>query len=517
MDKRKLRLGPLLPVFLVLVVWPATAQAHLKPQNGKKAISYQFMSRLTAAIVASCLYVFCATAETEEKPSSSAGADADADIPQSLWERETLTGDWGGVRSRLADKGLEFETTYTGEFLANVHGGARTGELYQGLLRSDLNLDIEKAGGWKGGVFHVSGLWIAGSEPNSRNDIAGMTGVMYLEPSNISAYDTVRLYELWLEQSFLEDRLSIRAGQIAVDERCHCSDYAGVFISWTHGWPAFMSALIPNGGPAYPVAGTGVMVTGRPHEQIELVAAVVDGDVEDQSTESRHGTHFGFGHGNGVLALFEAIWRCNYEKGATGLPGVFKIGAWFHSGDFDDLRFDTLGRSLEDDGTLSGLPSNGVARSHPDNGGVYFNVDQMLWREKADSDEGLGLYGRVAPWMPEDRNPVDFYVAGGVTYKGLLPTRDQDTFGVAASYVATSDGLRDRQRDANAIIALGGTPNTLGEGPVPDYEMALEITYQIVLTPWWSLQPDFQYIFHPGGSTALQDSVVLGLRTTISF
>jgi porin len=52
---------------------------------------------------------------------------------------------------------------------------------------------------------------------------------------------------------------------------------------------------------------------------------------------------------------------------------------------------------------------------------------------------------------------------------------------------------------------------------VPDYEMALEATYRIALTPWWTFQPDFQYIFHPGGSTALEDAIMVGLRTTVSF
>lgn len=33
MDKRKLRVGRLLPVFLVLVVWPATAQAHTQVEG----------------------------------------------------------------------------------------------------------------------------------------------------------------------------------------------------------------------------------------------------------------------------------------------------------------------------------------------------------------------------------------------------------------------------------------------------------------------------------------------------
>jgi len=54
-------------------------------------------------------------------------------------------------------------------------------------------------------------------------------------------------------------------------------------------------------------------------------------------------------------------------------------------------------------------------------------------------------------------------------------------------------------------------------GPIPDYEMTVEVTYQIVLAPWWSVQPDFQYIFHPGGSKALKDAVVVGLRTQIAF
>jgi porin len=462
--------------------------------------------------LAGCLGL--AAAEGDTVLSKSVGVSSST---PSLWDRETLTGDWGGARSRLAAKGVEFAAVYTGECLANVQGGARTGALYQGLVRMDANLDIEKAGGWEGGVFHASGLWIQGSEDNARNDIAGMTGEKFLEPSNISAFDTVRLYELWLEQSFLEERLSIRGGQLALDERLICSDYACVFIGATHGWPAFMSALIPSGGPAYPIAGTGVMVTGRPNEQFELMGVVVDGDVGDQSTESRSGTHFGMGHRNGVLALFEAVWRRNHEKGAIGLSGELKIGGWFHSGDFNDLRLDTLGRSLEDDGTLSGLASTGVARSHSGNGGFYFNVDQMLWREKTEGDEGLAFYCRAAPWMPEDRNPVEFYAAGGLTYKGLLPARDQDICGVAVSYVALSDRLKDLQRDANTITALGGTPNTLGNGPVPDYEMALEATYRIALTPWWTFQPDFQYIFHPGGSTALEDAIMVGLRTTVSF
>jgi len=472
---------------------------------------------LVSALAALLSSVTFAVSEPTKEKDTTTDGETTNETATSLWERDTLTGDWGGLRSRLASIGIEFETTYTGEFLANVRGGEKTGELYQGVVRSDLNLDIEKAGGWKGGAFHVSGLWIAGSEPNYRNDIAGLTGVQYLEPSNISAYDTVRLYQLWLEQRFLDDRLTIRGGQLALDDWLLCSDYACVFIGGTHGWPAFLSALIPNGGPAYPVAGTGAMVTGRPCENIEVMGAVVDGDVGDQTSESRHGTHFAFGGDHGVLAVLEVKWQYNHDEHATGLPGEVKIGGWFDSDYFDDLRYDTQGVSLEDDGTLSGQASNGEPRSHHYNGGVYFNIDQKLWREMLDSDEGLGAYCRIAPWLPQDINPADLYVAGGLVYQGILPSRDQDVVGVAVAYVEISDRLRGLQSDANTIVEAGGIPTTLEYGPLPDYEMALEVTYKVVLAPWWTIQPDFQYIFHPGGSPALKDAIVLGVRTTISF
>lgn len=53
----------------------------------------------------------------------------------------------------------------------------------------------------------------------------------------------------------------------------------------------------------------------------------------------------------------------------------------------------------------------------------------------------------------------------------------------------------------------------------------LELTYRVQLTGWWQLQPDFQYIFNPGGGIAnpavpshrIGDAAVLGLRTAITF
>ena len=436
---------------------------------------------------------------------------------KSFWERDTLTGDWGGLRSRWSDKGFDVGLEYTGEVLANTGGGVRRGELYQGLAKATLDISPEKFTGWRGAHFHASGLWIEGSEPNSRNDIAGMTGSAFSDPSNISAYDTIRLYELWLEQSFWGGKFSARAGQLALDDEFICDDYAGVFLNSAHGWSPFVAMSIPDGGQVFPVTGTGVRLAFNPTETLSFQAALADGDVHNQATDNRHGTHFGF-HGNeGLLGIFEVAFRSHQKRGDTGLPGCYKLGAWYHSGNFKDMSRDNLGRNLEDDGALSGFPSTGTPATHAGNGGLYFDACQMLWRKKPGADQGLGLYARVAPWLPGDRNPLDFYAAAGLNFKGLLPVREQDVFGLGISYARVSSSLGDAQNAANRVIAGGGTPNHLSAGPVPDYEMALEATYQINLSPWWLVQPDFQYIFHPGGSAAIQDAVVIGLRTKIVF
>jgi len=62
--------------------------------------------------------------------------------------------------------------------------------------------------------------------------------------------------------------------------------------------------------------------------------------------------------------------------------------------------------------------------------------------------------------------------------------------------------------------------------PVRDFEAALELTYQIQLADNWSVQPDLQYIVHPGGNIpnplvpctlAIPDALVLGVRTILKF
>jgi porin len=113
---------------------------------------------------------------------------------------------------------------------------------------------------------------------------------------------------------------------------------------------------------------------------------------------------------------------------------------------------------------------------------------------------------------------VDFYADAGVNFIGFWDKRPDDSLGVAASYLRISPQARENALD-KALFT---------QGPVEllSYEAAFELTYQAQVVPGFLVQPDFQYIFRPGGGTLnplnpatgrIPDAAVFGLRTLIKF
>jgi porin len=118
------------------------------------------------------------------------------------------------------------------------------------------------------------------------------------------------------------------------------------------------------------------------------------------------------------------------------------------------------------------------------------------------TDQGLGWFVRMG-FAPCDRNFVDYYFDSGLTYKGLIPGRDDDSIGVGFGYAQLSNGAQ------NSVADEGFNP--------AGAEMVIEATYQCQVTPWFIVQPDIQYILNPGGSTSLSNAFVLGGRCSIVF
>jgi porin len=113
-------------------------------------------------------------------------------------------------------------------------------------------------------------------------------------------------------------------------------------------------------------------------------------------------------------------------------------------------------------------------------------------------------------WAPPDRNLVQWSLDGGLVYRGLIPTRDWDVFGIAAAWMWMSEDVARAQRFINSLA-----PGTFSA--VVDYEGLFEVTYKAQMTAWWTLQPSVQWVAHPGGSAANRDAWAVILMTTLRF
>jgi porin len=425
-----------------------------------------------------------------------------------LWKRDKLTGDWGGARTELEKRGIDLSLVYIGEALDVASGGVSRGGTYEGRLDFTVTTDWEKLFGWTGAKAQVRAFQIHNVGHLNAADRVGSIA----DPSNIDAFNTTRLFTAWFQQEFGKVA-SIRVGQLAADDEFITSTTAGGLINGTFGWPGWTAANLPSGGPAYPLATPGVRLQVNPTDTISLLGAVFSGDPAGANCNdipqkcNRYGTTFSFS--GGAFWIGEAQYQVNQEKDAKGLAAAYKIGAWYHSGKFADERFgiDATGMTVP----LATDPDDTL--NHTGNWGVYGVLDQMIARG-AESSTSVFLRGGVSP---SDRNLVSWYLDGGVGFKGLLPGRADDTLTFGAAYISISKDAAAADQD---VLALNGPPY-----PTRSNETVFEVSYVAQIAPWWSIQPDLQYIARPGGgvpdpvdpSRTVGNALVVGVRTTITF
>jgi porin len=426
-----------------------------------------------------------------------------------------LLGDMWGLRTLLSQYGMSFALQETSEVLGNLTGGARQSFEYDGLTQMVLQLDTQRAFGWYGGTFNASALQIHGRNLSADNLLTLQTA------SGIEADRATRLWELWYDQKLLEeDRLDVRLGQQSLDQEFMVSQNALLFVNTMFGWPMLPSADLPGGGPAYPLSALGVRVRARPIDSWTVLAGVFNGspvrsNTGDPQMQNPSGTSFPLN--GGALALAEvqyaypSLGTMLYADQSEPLARVYKLGMWYDTERFGDQRFDNTGLSLADPA------STGIPRSHRGDFAIYAVADQMIWVDPAELDRTLNVFIRAMGTPLSDRNLIDFSLNAGITFHEPFLHRDDDTFGIGMGYTHVSG--RAAALDSDTAFFTGAFT------PVRSGETFIEVTYQYQATPWWQLQPTFQYIVNPGAGIAnpnaptqrVTGEAVIGLRTNILF
>jgi porin len=386
------------------------------------------------------------------------------------WNADTLTGDWGGVRTKLGGEGVILEVVLKADVLSNVSGGIKRGTKYMDNWDFKLNADADKLWGWNNTTAFLQLISNHGGKLNETH-VGSFMGVDNIEANT----NTTKLFHAWLERSFFDQKFSLLVGLYPVDSQFYVTDATGVFLHPTGGMAAEVAQTGVNGPSIFPTSSFGFRAMWQPTPKFYFQAALVDGVPGDPNNP--HGTHIRFDRGDGTLAIVETGLRPAEEI------SKYAVGTWRYTARFDDLV----------DTDALGNPARRVNR------GAYFLAEQTVFREKDDSSQGLALFFRYGV-ANGDVNTLDYSYSLGLRYKGLLPGRDQDEFGIGLT--RGHAGAKFRQAAAT---------------PLETNESALEITYRARVIRWLAIQPTLQRILNPGHDPALRNAWVAGARFEIAF
>lgn len=298
----------------------------------RKPLKTWFAAAMTSALC----FGLASTVKAEDEATSKNG------IPNPSIATSLPKGEDSAVRAALADKGITYGVNYIGEIWSNT-GGLDQSVLPGGRLEGVLDADLDKLFSLKGLTAHVNVYQYHGSGL-SRENLENLFAV-----SSIEALPGARLFELYVEQQ-VNDIVSVRLGQMAVDSEFLISASGSTFINGTFGWAGSVAANLPSGGMAYPLATPGVRFKLEPTKNVTVLAAMFNGDPagtddEERDPQDRNASGLIFPVNDPPFFIQELQFKYNNDKNATGLPGTIKVGAWQHTGDFEHLRLDAGGVS----------------------------------------------------------------------------------------------------------------------------------------------------------------------------
>lgn len=388
-----------------------------------------------------------------------------------------VVGGWSDRRSALEEKGVTFDFYYVTDLLGNPTGGLKQTTAGWGRLRGTMDVDFGKFTPAKGLTFHITGLWQFGSNLGAKiGTIANPSGL-------VSAHAT-RLDSWWFQQALFHDKLFLRAGQIGGQDFYGIQQYGAAFIAEPMDYA--LGNLFSDVYESFDPAGTPaveIRVVPSPHFYIK--SAILAGN-RDPYQQDTNGFHLRIANsGVGVSEVGFLVDPQESTKGSSTpqkpYPGLYRVGSVYNGGNFVD-------------------PATGLVISG--NYLIYFMANQAILRPEVGSNRGLDAFFTY-DWSPGDVNKVSTETTAGVRYTGLIPSRDQDSIGLGVIYSKIGDHY-------NQSLATQGLP-VLGS------EKMVELNYMFQATPWFVLQPVFQYYVDIGANPRLDNAAVLGFRTKIDF
>ncbi len=402
--------------------------------------------------------------------------------PTDLWTQETMTGDWGGTRSRWKEKGIELEFKLSNFVQGIASGGLNNDTEYNGKFEMEWKFDLGKVAGWK--------YWSSEIKTEFRFSGPALTGTGGINPSNtaaitpgadgqvvaITAFNFTRLIPKDLKKG---DLYAVSFGRFnlldLIDEDFFGGGGTERFMNIAQIGPLTVLREVPlvtNGASFAYVKG------GEPRFTFALL------DPNDHTLDPGIDDLFADG-----VTFYPGV---NFPVKYGGKSAKHSVGFAITTKKFSP--FDRIRQII-----IPGPELNPVELKRGSWSASYTFRQYLVERGHRD---GWGLFSTLSFSNP-DTSPMTKFFNVGLGGNGLFKSRNNDEFGVAYAFSDLSNELKDNIN----LLTLGN------RRPRPEHQF--EAFYNLHITPWLRLTGDLQIIrgVRPNFDTA----VVPGARLVMIF
>jgi len=402
---------------------------------------------------------------------------------------EELAEDWGGIRSVLGEKGVDFRIGYVSETATNVQGGAQELWRYADQWTFAAALDLQKLLGIDQAQFKITITDRNGRNLSADANLGSLQEVQEIYGRGQTWHWTQFSYD----QKYWNGMLDWKIGRLVSGE--DFADFSCDFINLALCGPP-PGNMVVNYWYNWPVSqwATRLKAAFKGFGYVELGVF----EFNRNYLRTRNGLNLGDPDGaSGVLVPFEVGWRPTVGE---RLNGSYKFGAWYNSSKGPDVVENAARQSLVIDG--------GQPYMRDGEYGEYVNFSQQLTAPLSDSKRGLSAFFN-ATFGDRRTSTLDSQISAGLLYTGLFDSRSADVLGVAFG----------RTHVNNRIAAAASLFNEANAGtlPIRGSEFVGEVFYGVKIARWLELRPDIQYIAQPGGVAHTRDDVIVGMRVSVNL
>lgn len=398
-----------------------------------------------------------------------------------------LTGDWGGWRTELANRGIEFQIGYTEEAAGNASGGQHNYVRAAGQLVLGSTLDLQKLFGLSGATMQIT---LTNRNGRNLSDDAGLNTLQQVQEV-YGRGNIWRLTQFWYEQKAFDGGVALKFGRVTLGEdfaAFSCNFQNLTFCGSTPG------NLAGNYWFNWPLSQWGARLKVK-SGQVYVQAGAYQ--VSPRNSDPDRGFYLGWEQTSGALLPVEFGWTPT----VGGLPGKYTATLWYDTSHANDVLRNRQGLPLA---VYGGDPRREQGRY-----GISFQFQQQLTRpDVADPVRGLSAFLNITQ-TDRRTSQTDNQVAFGLFYTGWLDSRPRDVMAIAIGRTQVNGRYAENQALANF--------NARGFLQRPEAEYAIEAYYNLNLHSGLDIRPNIQFIRHPGGITNAKDVLVLGVKAIVNL